>query len=138
MNLHAIAIQVKHWLQQDVPRVLPLHGISSVLQSSSGLSLFSAQDLDELNEAVHRLSEQLQQVKIHQRTSSIMLVLPLRPNMSSTPGLVTQLTLPPMPISNPKVPVRKHLLPPSPETKQKRKKSMVFVLDRHLPPSCKQ
>lgn len=118
-NLHAIALQVKHWLQQDVPRVLPLlHGISSVLESSSGLSLSSVQDLDELNEAVLRLSEQLQQVKIHQRTSSIEAVSPPRPDLVST--LVTS---PRMPISKPKAPVRKHLLPPSPETKQKRKKS---------------
>ena len=121
-NLDAIALQVKHRLQQDVPRVLPLlHGISSLLESSSGLSLSSAQDLDELNEAVIRLSEQLQQAKIHQRTSSSIMppaVSPLRPNL--IPTLVT----PPIPISsNPKAPIRKHLLPPSPETKQKRKKS---------------
>jgi SWIM zinc finger len=115
-NLHAIALQVKHRLQQDVPRVLPLlHGISSVLESSSGLSLSGAQELGDLNEAVLRLSEQLQQVKFHQRTASIMSVSPPRPNLTSM--------TPPMPISNPKVPIRKHLLPPSPETKQKRKKS---------------
>lgn len=120
MNLHAIALQVKHRLQQDVPRVLPLlHGISSVLESSSDLSLSSAQDLDELNEAVLRLSEQLQQVRNYQQTqtSSVMPVSPPRPNLIST--IVTS---PPMPISNSKA-VRKHLLPPSPETKQKRKKS---------------
>ena len=118
-NLHAIALQVKHRLQQDVPRVLPLlHGISSLLESSSGLSLSSGQDLNELNEAVLRLSEQLQQVGIHQRTSSIMPVLPPRPNLT--------LVMPPpvpIPISNPRAPIRKHLLPPSPEAKQKHKKS---------------
>lgn len=122
-NLHAIALQVKHRLQHDVARMLPLlHGISSVLESSSGLSfkLSDALNLDELDEAVLRLSEQLQQVKIHQRTSSIMPVSPQRPNLTST--LVTTRT-PPMPISSSKTPVRKHLLPPSPETKQKRKKS---------------
>lgn len=100
LNLHAIALQVKHRLQHDVSRVLPLlHGISSVLESSSGLSLSNAHELDELNEAVLRLSEQLQQVKIHQRTSStgIMPVLPQRPNSTST--LVTPTVTPPMPIS---------------------------------------
>ena len=123
LNLHAIALQVKHRLQHDVARTLPLlHGISSVLESSSGLpvSLSNAHDLDELNEAVLRLLEQLQQVKIHQWTSSIMPVSPQRPNLTST-----LVTTQPMPItgSSSKTPVRKHLLPPSPETKQKRKKS---------------
>ena len=115
-NLHAIALQVKHRLQHDVPRVLPLlHGISSVLESSSGLSLAS-QDLNELNEAVFRLSEQLKQVKINQQAPFIMPVSPPRPIVTST-----QVT--PLMPSNSKAPVRKHLLPPSPETKQKRKKS---------------
>ena len=131
-NLHAISLQVKHRLQQDVPRVLPLlHGISSILESSSGLSLSSAhwQDLDELNEAVLRLSEQLQQVKIRQHTTSIIPVLspPTRTRTAPRPNLIstTLVTPSPMPISIPKSPVtgRKHLLPPSPETKQKRRKS---------------
>ena len=91
--LHAIALQVKHRLQHDVPTVLPLlHGISSVLESSSGLSLSNANNLEELNEeAVLRLSEQLQRVKIHQRKSSIMVVLKQRPNLTST-----LVTTPPM------------------------------------------
>lgn len=106
-NSDAISFQVNQRLKHDLAKVLPLlHGISSTLESKPHVNLES-EDLVEFRDLLASLGTQLTIEETNTARAS-----------TSTKGH----GVPPSRKAH-ITDVRKHLLPPSPEQKQKRKKS---------------
>ena len=113
-NQRAISLQISKRLHHDLPKVLPiLHGISSILDTRIAINT-DEPVVTEFRDVLTKLSDQLDKVHLTPRDPSLPIPLEALSSTRSAnestrraSGLVT----------------RKHILPPSPEAKQKRKKS---------------